>query len=157
MTVNTIAGSKFYICATAQASAPADASAFAALTWVAVGKIGKYPATGLEHNVVTYDTVDTTVSQKGKGVAKATDWEIEVSQDFADSGQDALRTAAATKLSYAVKIERADKLTSGGANSIEYNWGPVGGPTVSGGGPDEPVVQTFKVMTNMASIVVEPS
>lgn len=143
------AGSKIYICATAQPS-ELDATGFAALTWVEIKKIGKFPETGIETNIVTYDTVDTTVSIKSKGVSKSRDWTVEYARSLSDAGQDAVRTAAATDDNFAFKITRPD-------GSTVYNIGIVIGPTVSGIGPDDPLVETVVIGTNMRDVIVDPS
>lgn len=145
-----IAGSHLYVCATAQTSV-LNLAGFEALTWVEIGRIGKYPESGIETNVVTYDTVDTEVSVKGKGVSKAKDWTVEVARSASDAGQTILRTAGASsnKSNYAVKMTRPD-----GTNI--YNIGIVTGPTRSGGGPDDADTETFMIGTNMADVVDAP-
>lgn len=144
-----IAGSKLYICATAQTS-KLTASAFAALTWVEIGRIGQYPESGVETNIVTYDTVDTDVSIQAKGVSKSKAWTIEYARSATDAGQDAIRTAASTKSNYAFKMSRPD-------GTVIYNIGIVTGPTRSGGGPDDPDTETMVVATNMLDVVVDPT
>lgn len=144
-----IAGSKLYICATAQTTA-LNASAFAALTWVEITRIGKFPETGIETNVVTYDTVDTDVSVKGKGVSKSKDWTVEYARIATDAGQDLVRTACENRNNYAFKAALAD-------GSTVYNIGIVTGPTRGGGGPDDPIIETVVIGTNMRDVVAEAS
>jgi hypothetical protein len=78
-------------------------------------------------------------------------------RDTADAGQDALRVAAKTALNYAVKIERNDKLTGGGLNSIIYNRGLCMGPTRPQGGNEDFDVEVFTFGFQDAEIVTDPT
>ena len=154
---NSLQGSKAYICATAQATPLADAAAYAALTWVEIKKIGNMSAIGTQTNMLSYNTWGDTVIQKAKGLNDAGNPTLEVMRDSADSGQDALRTASATNLNYAIKIERNDKLTSGGTNTIIYNRGLVGRPTRPQGGTEDFDVEVFTLAFQDLEIVVDPT
>lgn len=142
-------GAKVYICATAQTS-ELTSSGFSALTWVQIGKVGKFPESGIDTNIVSYDTIDTTVSIKAKGVSKAKDWVIEYARSTSDAGQDAIRTAAGTSSNYAFRLDLSD-------GTKIYNIGIVTGPVRSGGGPDDVLTETMTVGCNMADVVVDPS
>ena len=91
-----------------------------------VGSVGE---TGSNTNILTYETWDDEVVQKGKGLTDAGSPDIEVARDPDDAGQIILRAAAETNFSYALKIEGND--APPGANStptIRYNRGLVTGP-----------------------------
>lgn len=150
-------GSKVYICATAQAAAPANAAAYAALTWVPIGKVGNMGQIGTGQNVLSYPTWGDPVTGKEKGATDAGNPTLEVMRDTADAGQDALRAAALTNSKYAFKVERADKLTGGGTNSIFYNWGIVTGPTRPQGGNEDFDVEVFTLGFAALEIAVDPT
>lgn len=105
----TNAGSKLYTCATPK-NADLTETEFANLTFVQVKKVGSIGERGINTNIVRYDTLDTLVALKGKGITNAGDTQVEVAEDLTDPGQVALRAAGAPGVpdSYAFKIERAD-------------------------------------------------
>lgn len=154
---NSLQGSKVYICATAQASPLANAAAYAALTWVEVKKVGNMGQIGTQTNMLSYNTWGDSVIQKAKGLNDAGNPTLEVMRDTADAGQDAIRVAAATNLNYAFKIERNDKLTGGGTNSIIYNRGLVAGPSRPQGGNEEFDVEVFTLAFQDLETVVDPT
>lgn len=155
--VNTMADSKFFICATAQAAAPANAAAYAALSWVEVKGIGSMGEVGTKTNILSYDRWSDKVSDKAKGLSDAGSPELEVARDTADAGQDALRAAALTNLKYATKIERNDKLTIGGTNGLIYNWGIVAGPARPQGRNEDFDVEVFTFGFTALETVVDPT
>ncbi len=150
-------GSKVYICATAQAAAPANAAAYAALTWVEIKKVGNMGQIGTQQNVLKYPTWGAAVTDKEKGAADAGDPTLEVMRDTADAGQDALRAAALTTGKYAFKVERADKLTGGGTNTLLYNWGLVTGPARPQGGNEDFDVEVFTIGFASLEVSVDPT
>lgn len=154
---NSLTGSKVYICATAQAAALANAAAYVALTWVEIKNVGTMGEVGTAVNMLNYPTWGAKSSNKSKGQEDYGSPELEVMRDTADTGQNALRTAAATNLNYAIKIERNDKLTGGGTNTIIYNRGLVAGPRRPQGGTEDFDVEIFTLAFQDPEIVVAPS
>lgn len=154
---NTQAGSKISICATPQPVALANAAAYAALTWVQVKGVGSLGETGTKTNILSYDTWDTTVTQKAKGISDGGSPELEVSRDTADAGQDLLRTAALTNLNYAFKVERNDKLTVGGTNSIFYLRGIVSGPARPNGRNEDFDIEVFTLGLQDLEVITDPT
>ncbi|WP_329845703.1 hypothetical protein [Stenotrophomonas sepilia] len=144
----TNAGSKLYICALPQ-NEDLTATEFAALTFVQVKKVGSIGERGINTNVVQYDTLDTLVALKGKGITNAGDPQIEVAEDLADPGQVAMRAAGAPNVpdTYAFKVERAD-------GSIEYLRGLVTGPNVPGGRNEDFILNTYTLGLNQVPVVV---
>ncbi|WP_164116194.1 hypothetical protein [Stenotrophomonas maltophilia] len=144
----TNAGSKLYICVTPQ-NEDLTATEFAALTFVQVKKVGSVGERGINTNVVQYDTLDTLVALKGKGITNAGDPQIEVAEDLIDPGQVAMRAAGAPDVpdTYAFKIERAD-------GSIEYLRGLVTGPNVPGGRNEDFILNTYTLGLNQVPVVV---
>lgn len=58
-------------------------------------KVGSIGERGINTNIVQYDTLDTLVALKGKGITNAGDPQVEVAEDLTDPGQVALRAACA--------------------------------------------------------------
>ncbi|MDT3468634.1 hypothetical protein [Stenotrophomonas maltophilia] len=90
----TNAGSKLYICVIPQ-NEDLSVTEFAALIFVQVKKVGSIGERGINTNAVQYDTLDTLVAQKGKGITNAGDPQIEGAEDLIDPGQVAMRPAGA--------------------------------------------------------------
>src|SRR5690606_24198223 len=115
----TNAGGKFYIAVTtaggtipeARPSALSEAE-YEAVDWKEVGNGGSLPESGTQSNIVNYDTLGTTVTQKAKGVSDAGSGTLEVARNATDGGQIALRAAAATKFYYAFKVQLTDAPSS---------------------------------------------
>lgn len=139
---NTNAGSTLWICATPQ---PSDLTLgqFQALTYVQVKGVGSHGETGSSTNILTYDTWDTDVIQKGKGITNAGDPEIELARVPTDAGQIILRAAALTNLNYAFKIIRNDAVTVGGQATVRYNRGLVVGPRTPNGRNEDFDLEVF--------------
>lgn len=154
--LNTNSGGKLYICTTPQPT-DLDAAAFAALTWVQVKGVGNHGETGVSTNILSYNTWDTDVVQKGKGVSDAGAPEIEVARLATDAGQVALRAAALTNYNYAFKIERNDKPNSnvGSKPTTIYNRGMVTGPSTPNGRNEDFDLEKFKLALNQRQITVE--
>jgi hypothetical protein len=144
----TNAGSKLFICVTPQNEDLTQAE-FAALTYVQVKKVGSVGERGINTNIVTYDTWDTLVALKGKGITNAGDPPVEVAEDLTDPGQIAMRAAGAPDVpdAYAFKVERAD-------GSIEYLRGLVAGPNTPGGRNEDFVLNTYVLGLNQPPLVV---
>lgn len=150
----TNAGRKFYICETAQA-ADLTKSQFEALTWLEVNNVGSIGESGIQTNIVSYDELGTTVTQKAKGISNAGDPAVECARNPTDPGQIALRAMALTNLDYAYKTEDNDA-PSGFTNSIYYNRGLVTGPTRPNGRNEDFVLEVFTLALNQKEIVVDP-
>lgn len=151
----TNAGGKFYICVTPK---PDDLTQeqFEALTWVEVGNVGALPESGVSSNIVSYDTIDTDVTQKNKGVSDAGSGSLEVARKDTDAGQIALRAAALTKFYYATKRELSDAPSDDYTNTIYYNRGLVVGPTHAGGRNEDFILETFQFGNVQREIVQGP-
>lgn len=150
---NTYAGAKLYICATPQ---PADLtqSGFEALTWVQVKGVGSHGETGTTTNILTYDTWDTDVVQKAKGMSDAGSPEIEVARDATDPGQNILRAAAATNFNYAFKIVGTDAPTANATSTTRYNRGLVAGPREPNGRNEDFDLEMFTLGLQQKQIKV---
>jgi hypothetical protein len=154
---NTNAGKKLYICTTPQPD-DLDQSDYEALTWVQINGVGSHGEVGTSTNILTYDTWDTDVAQKAKGISNAGDPTIELARDPDDAGQIALRAAALTNFNYAFKIEGNDAPTSevGATPTIIYNRGLVTGPRRPMGRNEDFDLEVFTLGLNQREIVVAP-
>lgn len=144
----TNSGSKLYICVTPK-NEDLTQTQFAALTWVQVKKVGSVGERGLTTNIVTYDTWDTAVALKGKGISNAGDPEVEVARVLDDPGQVAMRAAGLPSVTdaYAFKVERP-------SGEIEYLRGLVTGPRTPGGRNEDFVLHVYSLALNQVPIEV---
>jgi len=153
---NTNAHSKVYICDDAQQS-DLTQSAYEALDWTEIKGIGSFGETGVSTNMLNYDTWDTDVTQKAKGISDAGSPELEVARIASDPGQQALRAAALTNLNYAIKIERNDKATLAGTPTVLYNRGLIVGPRRPNGRNEDFDLEVFTFGFQQLEIVVNPT
>lgn len=154
---NANAASKIYISSTAQNSALNQAG-YEALSWVQITAVGSRGEMGKITNVLTYDTWDTTVIQKAKGMTDAGSPELEVARIADDAGQILLRTAGAVgnNDNYAFKEERNDDGPLGNPTII-YNRGLVLGPRRPGGRNEDFDLEVFTLAFQQEEIIVAAS
>lgn len=155
------AGGKFYIAVDVGGDAEVHNEeltqvAYEALTWLQVKQVGSVGETGTATNILTYDTLDTEVTQKSKGISNAGDPDVEVARVATDAGQIEMRAAALTKNNYAFKFELEDAVTPlTGEGTIFYNRGLVTGPRHPNGRNEDFVLEVFSLGLNQKEIVVE--
>lgn len=113
---------------TEKANADLDATGFAALTYTEVAAVGSIPERGINTNMLTYDTLNTLVSKKAKGITNAGEGTLETARQSADPGQILLNTLGQPDYfdTHAFKIVKQD-------GTIEYTRGLVAGPSYPGG------------------------
>lgn len=151
---NSNAASTVYISTTA-ANDDLSEAAFALLTYVEITGVGSHGETGTNTNILTYDTWDTSVAQKAKGISDAGSPEIEVSRSVTDAGQIALRAAALTSDNYAFKIVRTDKLNATGTPTILYNRGLITGPRRPMGRNEDFDLEIFTLALQQLEVVTD--
>lgn len=122
------------------------------LYWTQVKGVGNHGETGSTTNILNYDTWDTTVTQKAKGITNAGDPEIELARIPTDPGQIALRAAALLNNNFAFKIVRNDA-PQGGTPTILYNRGLVTGPKRPNGRNEDFDLEMFTLGLNQKEIV----
>lgn len=154
---NANAGSKLFISPVAVTVPRTLVQLEAIADWVEIKGVGSHGEGGVSTNILTYDTWDTDVAQKAKGISDAGSPEIELARMPSDPGQDALRTAAKTNLNYAFKMERNDKVTVGGDPTIIYNVGIVTGPKRPFGRNEDFDLEVFTLGFNQLEVITEPS
>lgn len=141
----TNSGGKVAICTTPQ-NTVLSLTDFEALDYVDIGKVGQLGERGANTNILTYDTWDTDVALKGKGITNAGDPVLEVAYDPEDPGQIAVRTAALDKSgNYAFEVTRQD-------GSKQYLRGLVTGPTEPGGRNEDFVIHNFTLALNQLPV-----
>ena len=153
---NTHSGNRLFICTTPQQSDLTAATA-AALQWIEIKSVGSVGETGVSTNLLTYNTWDTTVTQKAKGITDAGSPVIEVARIPTDPGQIALRNAAKTNVNYAFKMMANDQPTANGTPTTIYNRGLVTGPRRSNGRNEDFDLEMFTLGLNQVEIVVDPT
>lgn len=153
---NSNAATKYYVSSTAQNSV-LDQAGYEALTWVEITGVGAWGETGLNTNVLTYDTISDDVTQKGKGLSDAGSPEIELVRNPSDAGQAILEAAGAVgnNNEYAFKEVRADG-TNGNEGSVFYNRGIVTGPRRPQGRNEDFDLVIFTLGFNQQEISVDP-
>ena len=160
----TNSGAKFYIAVDTVTNlakpqpTDLDATGFKALTWLEVKAVGSVGETGTQTNIVSYDTLGTDVTLKGKGISNGGDPEIEVARIPNDPGQVQMRAAAATRNSYAFKYEQNDEITpTTGNGTTFYNRGLITGPRHPNGRNEDFVLEIYQLGLNQKEVVVEPT
>jgi hypothetical protein len=153
---NANAASRLFVCATPQ-NTDLTQSEYELLTWVEVKGIGSRGETGKQTNILTYDTWDTTVVQKAKGMTDAGSPPVEVARIPTDPGQIIMRAAGAVgnNNNYAFKELRSDGLVAG-QGSVFYNRGLVTGPTRPGGRNEDFDLEVYTLGLQQEEIVVNP-
>lgn len=153
---NTNSQGKVFVCATPQ-QVDLDQAGFAALTWIEVGSVGELGETGSDTNILDYDTWNTKVKQKAKGVVDAGSPDLECARVFDDAGQIILRAAAKTNLNYAIKVQKNDPSHLGGTGTVIYLRGLVAGPKRPNGRNEDFDLEVFTLALNQEEIVVDPT
>jgi hypothetical protein len=144
-------GNTLSICTTVQ-NDDLDESGFAALSYVKVSGVGSVGEYGISTNTLTYDTWDSLVSQKAKGITNAGDPAVEVARSHDDAGQVALRAAGLPNVydNYAFKVTKQD-------GSVDYLRGLVAGPTKPNGRNEDFDLEMFTLMLNQVPVTVDPA
>ena len=134
-----------------------DQAGYEALTFVPIAHIGALGDFGLTDNIVSYDELTTSVTQKQKGIADAGSPQLELSARAADPGQVILRAAALTRYNYAFKVENSDAPTPSDSNTIYYFRGVISGPLYTGSRNQDFSLERYAVGINQRPIIVYPA
>lgn len=126
-----------------------DQAGFEALTYTDVSNVGSIGEYGINTNMITYDTMDTLVSRKAKGITNAGDPQIEAARTDGDTGQGHLNAAGAPNYfnARAIKITKQD-------GSIDYLRGLVAGPNSPSGRNEDFDLHVWTLGLNQAPLHV---
>lgn len=152
----TASGTKIFI-GPSTATTPADAAAYAALTWTEVGLVETIGEYGDESSAVTFAALGDGRMRKGKGARDAGTLAVTVAHDPTDVGQQALEAAEGTNNNFVFKVVLPNRLTASGTDEINYFKGLVMSKRLNVGGNDNVVRRTFSIAVNSALTVVAPT
>lgn len=132
-------GAKIYIAPSATTE-PANAAAYAALTWTQIGNVASFAPFGDAVNIINAPVVGDGRIRKAAGSSDAGNMTLRVYPDDSDTGQTALLAAVSNAgVTYPFKVEmpNASKLTGGGTVRIRYFLAlAAGGRETLGGNED---------------------
>jgi len=154
---NANAASRFFVSSGPVGGNDLSQADYEAVNWIEVTGIGSRGEAGKTTNILTYDTWDTKVMQKAKGITDAGSPQLEVARLPNDAGQQILRIAGAVgnNNNYGFRELRADGLTAT-TGSVFYNRGLVGGPTRPGGRNEDFDLEVYVLGFQQEEIVVNP-
>lgn len=145
---------KFYLSTTPANEDLTDhaSDGFPSLTYVQVKGVGSFGEHGLNTNIVNYDTWDSIVISKAKGLTDAGSADLEMLRIPTDPGQIAMRAAGAPTNAdnYAFKIELQDGTT-------RYFRGLVAGPRHPGGRNEDFDLNVFTIGLNQPPLDIPPT
>ena len=102
MTIQSAAGTKLGICASAPATF--NAVGYNALTFVNIGEITDLGEFGREYNLITHNPIDTRATKKLKGSYNEGQASLTVALDTKDTGQNLAKTASESDADYYFKV-----------------------------------------------------
>ena len=155
--VFTATGAKLFI-APSQATIPADAAAYAALTWTEVQLLESIGEYGDSSSIITAAVLGDGRMRKAKGARDAGEMAVVGFPKTNDPGQLAIEAAEGTYNTYPIKVELPNKLTSpGGANEMNYFMALVTSKRTNVGANDNIVRRTWNMAVNSAITVSLPT
>lgn len=134
------AGAKIYI---GPVTAASTVSAYAALTWVEVQGIETVGEFGDAASQITFTGIGDNRVRKLKGPYDAGDVTVTAAWAPRDAGQIAMRTAAGTKFSYAIKVTFEDSPDANDTDSVFYFHAKVMSAKKSVGGASDVLKETY--------------
>src|SRR5215213_1023398 len=139
--IYTASVSKVFI-APSQASIPADATAYAGLTWTEIKGLQTIGEYGDESAAVTGAIIGDSRTRKAKGARDAGTLALTAAHWPDDPGQVALVAAEAGNNNYPFKIVIPNRLTANGTDEINYTTGLVMSKRLNLGSNDTIVSRT---------------
>jgi hypothetical protein len=127
---------------------PADAAAYAALSWTEIGDVESIGDFGDDAPIITASTLQDERVFKAKGPRDAGSLAITVLDKPDDTGQIAAIAAEGTRFNYPFKVVLPNRLTTGGADQIEYLIGLVSSKRLNVGDNQNIVRRVFTVAIN---------
>lgn len=152
----TTSGTKIFI-APAASTEPANAAAYAGLTWTEVQNVATYAPFGDTVNIVSAPVVGDSRIRKAAGSRDSGNMTLRVYPDSADAGQIAVEAAALTGSTYPVRIDYPDasKITvPSGTVAKRYFLAIVAGGQETPGGNEDIVTAeyTFALTTKITKV-----
>lgn len=153
----TVSGTKVYI-APAVTAEPANAAAYAGLTWTEIKDITNLSELGDTATIVTGSIIGESRARKAKGTKDAGEFVVTVHPNDADAGQLAL-VAAVEAVSgwYPVKVVYPYRLTTGGTDATTYVCAVASGGRSTLGGNDDVVTRVYTLSTTTKPVNVLPT
>jgi hypothetical protein len=149
----TATGAKVYI-GPSVAATPANAAAYAALSYTEIDMVESLGEYGDESAIINFAVLGDGRQRKAKGARDAGALTITVAHIADSAGQAAAEAAEATYNNYAFKVVLPNRLNSGGTDEIQYFKGLVTSKRENVGGNDNVVRRTFNVALNSAITTV---
>lgn len=143
--------------APAQATTPANAAAYAALTWTAIGLVTKLPPYGDTASVQTISVIGDGRDRDSKGSRNAGGGEMTVLPKASDAGQAALEAAEATNGYYPIRVVKPNRLDAGGTDGIDYFMALVTSKNEPGGGNNDFITINYSLKVTSAITRVAPT
>jgi hypothetical protein len=154
--VFTATGTKLFI-APSQATTPANAAAYAALSWTEVTLLENIGEYGDQSSIITAAVIGDGRMRKAKGARDAGEFPIVAFPKYTDAGQAAHIAAEATYNTYPIKVELPNKLNATGTNELNYFEALITSKRRNVGGNDNIVRDTFNAAVNTAITVTAPT
>ena len=144
--VNSHANVQIFISTTAQ-NEDLELNEFQGLSYTQVKNVGSIGEYGINTNILSYDTLDTLVARKSKGITNAGDPPIECARTDSNPGQLAMRVAGAPgyRDAHAYKVIKQD-------GSIDYLRGLCAGPNSPGGRNEDFDLHVFTLGLSQAPV-----
>jgi hypothetical protein len=150
----TATGAKVFI-GPSVAATPANAAAYAALSYVEIDFVESIGEFGDESSIINFAVLGDGRQRKAKGARDAGALTVTVAHIADSDGHAAAEAAEATYNNYAFKITLPNKLEVGGTDEIQYFKGLVTSKRENVGGNDNVVRKTYNIAVNSAITVVE--
>lgn len=149
-------GAKVFI-STSVTTEPANAAAYAALSWTEIGDVLSLGSFGDEAQILSTATLQDERVFKAKGPRDSGTLEINCLDRPDDTGQLAAVAAEQTAFNYPIKVELPSKLTTGGTNGLKYIIGLVSSRRLGSVDPTSFGQITFMVALNSKVTEVAPT
>lgn len=154
--VFTATGAKLYI-APSVSAVPANAAAYAALTWTEITLLESIGEYGDQSSIITAAVLGDGRMRKAKGARDAGEMAIVAFPKSTDAGQLAIEAAEGTYETYPFKVVLPNRLTGGGTDEINYFIALVTSKRTNVGANDNIVRRNYNVAVNSAITVTLPT
>lgn len=116
-------------------------------SWINVANVGSLPERGINTNMLSYDTVNTLVTKKAKGITDAGTGTLECARDENDAGQAKMTAIGQPNYfhSHAFKMFKQD-------GTVEYGRGLVSGPASPGGRNEDFDLSNYTIAFQQAPV-----